>query len=343
MRKRLPQKTFCKSHWDEEHNLEEMLVNKIVKKLSKSTIVFIILFIVVYGAILSVVSSNFLTAYNIGIIFKQMSFIGIAALGQTLVLILAGIDLSIGSTACLGGIFFALLMTRTNLNPILVILLVLLAGSAIGYLNGLIITKLNLAPFIVTLAVSEISKGFVLVITKGSTIQGITGKCLALGQGMLGKIPIPILIFIVLCLLLTYVLKFTPFGRELFAIGGNAAAARLVGIQVKRKTRLVYLLAGTFSTFAGIMIACRYNSGQPTIGESWVMSSVTAAVIGGTSMSGGIGSAFGTFVGALLIQLLNNSMVVLNVSQYWEQVMTGGVVLIAVAIDALRTIARNKS
>ena len=318
-------------------------MKNLAKRISKSTILYIILFILAYAAVLSVVSPNFLSAYNIGIIFKQMSFVGIAALGQTLVLILAGIDLSIGSTACLGGIFFALLMTKTTMNPILVIVLVLIAGGLIGYLNGLIITKLNLTPFIVTLAVSEISKGFVLVITKGSTIQGIKGNILQLGQGMLGAVPVPIIIFVLLCLLVTYVLRFTPFGRELFAIGGNPAAARLVGIQVKKKTRLVYMLSGTFAAFAGIMIACRYNSGQPTIGETWVMSSITAAVIGGTSMSGGIGSAFGTLVGALLMQLLQNSIVILNVSQYWEQVMTGGVVLIAVAIDALRTIARNKS
>lgn len=318
-------------------------MENIKKKLSKSSIMFILLFIVIYAAILSAVSPNFMTAYNIGIIFKQMSFIGVAALGQTLVLIIAGIDLSIGSTACLGGIFFALLMTKTHINPMAAIVLVLIAGSMIGYLNGVIITKLNLTPFIVTLAVSEISKGFVLVITKGSTIQGIQGRVLTLGQGMAGKIPVPIIIFLLLCLLLTYILKFTPLGRELFAIGGNAAAARLVGIRVKRKTRLVYLLSGVFAAFGGIMIACRYNSGQPTIGETWVMSSITAAVIGGTSMSGGVGSAVGTLAGALLMQLLNNSIVVLNVSQYWEQVMTGGVVLIAVAIDALRTIARNKS
>lgn len=318
-------------------------MKNLAKRISKSTILYIILFILAYAAVLSVVSPNFLSAYNVGIIFKQMSFVGIAALGQTLVLILAGIDLSIGSTACLGGIFFALLMTKTTMNPILVIVLVLIAGGLIGYLNGLVITKLNLTPFIVTLAVSEISKGFVLVITKGSTIQGIKGNILQLGQGMLGAVPVPIIIFVLLCLLVTYVLRFTPFGRELFAIGGNPAAARLVGIQVKKKTRLVYMLSGTFAAFAGIMIACRYNSGQPTIGETWVMSSITAAVIGGTSMSGGIGSAFGTLVGALLMQLLQNSIVILNVSQYWEQVMTGGVVLIAVAIDALRTIARNKS
>jgi len=315
----------------------------ILGKLSQSTIGFLLLFVVLFGAILSSQTNNFLTAYNIGIIFKQMSFFGIAALGQTLVLIIAGIDLSIGSTACLSGIFFALCMTRTNMNPILAIVICVLIGCVIGYFNGFIITKLKLTPFIVTLAVSGICSGFVLVITEGHTISGITGNVLAIGQGMIGSIPIPILIFLFLTALFAYILKCTPFGRELFAIGGNAAAAKLVGIKVEQKTRLVYLLSGMLSAFGGIMTACRYNSGQPTIGGTWVMSAITAAVIGGTSMSGGIGTVIGTLVGALLMQLLSNSIVMLNVSQYWEQVMIGGVVLIAVVIDAVRTISRNKA
>jgi ribose transport system permease protein len=183
----------------------------------------------------------------------------------------------------------------------------------------------------------------VLVITEGYTISGISGGVLFLGQGMLGPIPVPILIFILLALILTYVLKSTPFGRELYAIGGNSAAARLVGIRVNSKKRTVYALSGMLAAFGGVMIACRYNAGQPTIGDSWVMSSITAAVIGGTSMNGGVGSMMGTIIGALLMQLLSNSIVMLNVSQYWEQVMTGGVVLIAVSIDALRSLSRNKA
>ena len=139
------------------------------------------------------------------------------------------------------------------------------------------------------------------------------------------------------------VLKCTPFGRELFAIGGNAAASRLVGIKVEARTRIVYLLSGAFAAFAGIMVACRYNSGQPTIGETWVMNSITAAVIGGTSMAGGVGTVVGTLVGTLLMQELSNSIVMLNISQYWEKVMVGGVVLLAVVIDSLRTMRRNKS
>jgi len=317
--------------------------NNLWIKLTRSTVFFIVIFIVLYGLVLTLVSPNFFTAYNIGIIVKQMSFFGIAALGQTLVLITAGIDLSVGSTACLGGIFFALLMTKTGINPVICILLVLLSGMIIGYINGLLITHLRLTPFIVTLAVSEVCYGFVLVITEGYTISGISGPVLFLGQGMLGPVPVPILIFILLALILTYILKSTPFGRKLYAIGGNEAAARLVGIQVNSKKRIVYALSGLLSAFGGVMIACRYNAGQPTIGESWVMSSITAAVIGGTSMNGGVGSMFGTIIGALLMQILSNSIVMLNVSQYWEKVMTGGVVLIAVSIDALRSLARNKA
>lgn len=316
--------------------------NKFSMNQNVSTILFLMLFILLFSVILTFATPNFLNSYNIGIIIKQMSFFGIAALGQTLVLIIAGIDLSIGSTACLGGIFFALCMTTLGMNPVLAVILCTAIGCGIGYLNGLLITKLRLHPFIVTLAVSNIGYGFVLVITEGYTISGITGDVLAMGQGMLGAIPVPTLIFIAAVAVLAYILKFTPFGRELFAIGGNHAAARLVGVKVEARKRNVYLISGGLSAFAGIMVACRYNSGQPTIGETWVMSSITAAVIGGTSMDGGVGTVVGTLVGALLMQLLSNSIVMLNVSQYWEAVMTGGVVLLAVAIDALRTMHRNK-
>ena len=321
-----------------------MDTNNSKRKISQgtSTILFLVLFIAVFGAILSFATPNFLTSYNIGIIVKQMAFIGVAALGQTLVLILGGIDLSIGSTACLGGIFFALAMTKANMNPVIAIILCVLAGCAMGWINGLFITKLKLHPFIVTLAASNIQAGLVLVITQGFTVSGISGPVLTLGQGMVGSVPVPTLVFLLLAVILWYVLQFTPLGREWFAIGGNEAASKLVGIRVESRKRLVYLLSGGFSAFAGIMVACRYNSGQPTIGETWVMSTITAAVIGGTSMAGGVGSVLGTVVGSLLIQLLSNSIVMLNISQYWEKAVIGAVVLLAVVIDAVRTMGRDK-
>lgn len=312
-------------------------------KITRSTTASIVLFIIVFGAALTFVSSNFLSSYNIGIILRQMSFFGIAALGQTLVLIIGGIDLSVGSTAGLGGIMFAYFMVRMGINPVVSIFLALAIGALIGFINGLIITKFKLGPFIVTLAAGGIIYGLILVITKGSTISGITGGVLSLGQGMLGIVPVPIVIFIIIAALLTYVLNSTPFGRELYAIGGNVAAARLVGIKTEKRIRTVYVLSGILAAFGGVLMACRYNSGQPTIGTSWVMNSITAAVIGGTSMSGGVGTMFGTIIGALMMTELSNSIVVLNVSQYWEQVMTGGVVLVAVAIDALRSLSRSKT
>lgn len=316
---------------------------RILNSLTRSTSVSIIIFIVVFGVILTFVSDKFISSYNIGIMLRQMSFFGIAALGQTLVLIIGGIDLSVGATAGLGGILFAYFMVRMGLPPIVSIFLALSVGALIGFINGLIITKFKLGSFIVTLAAGGIISGVILVITQGSTISGITGNVLFLGQGMLGIVPVPILIFVLIALILTYVLNSTPFGRELYAIGGNVAAARLVGIKTENRIRSVYALAGILAAFGGVLMACRYNSGQPTIGTSWVMNSITAAVIGGTSMSGGVGTMFGTIIGALMMTELSNSIVVLNVSQYWEQVMTGGVVLIAVAIDALRSLGRSKN
>jgi ribose transport system permease protein len=310
-------------------------------KLFKSTSFVILLFVFIYGFFLTIWSRNFLTPYNIGIILRQMSFIGIAALGQTLVLIIGGIDLSVGSTARLAGIIFAHLIVLEKINPVIAMILALALGVFIGFVNGIIITKFRLTPFIVTLAVGEICYGSVLVITEGATISGIRGLILKIGQGMIGAVPVPILIFLGIALIFTYILKNTPFGRELYAIGGNTSAARLVGINVKWKTILVYVLSGLLSAAGGVMIACRYNSGQPTIGGTWVMSSITAAVIGGASMTGGIGTMLGTVTGTLLMTVLSNSIVILNVSQYWEQVMIGSVVLFAVMIDAIRLWKKN--
>jgi ribose transport system permease protein len=305
-------------------------------KLSRSTSFFIVLFIMLYGAFLTVWSRNFFTPYNVGIILRQMSFVGTAALGQTLVLIIGGIDLSVGSTARLAGIIFAHLIVLEKFDPLLAMLTALALGAFIGLVNGVIITRFRLTPFIVTLAMGEICYGMVLVITEGATISGLRGAILKIGQGMIGMVPVPILIFLGIALFFTYILKNTPFGRELYAIGGNASAARLVGINVNWKTSSVYILSGLLSAAGGVMIACRYNSGQPTIGGTWVMASITAAVIGGSSMTGGIGTMLGTVAGTLLMTVLSNSIVILNVSQYWEQVMIGSVVLLAVMIDAIR-------
>lgn len=304
---------------------------------SNNTSLFILLFIILLGAVLSIVSENFLTAYNIGVIVRQMSFVGMAALAQTLVLITIGTDLSVGTTACLANILFAIFATSGGMPAPIAIVLSLVICMIIGLCSGMLITKLKLSPFIVTLGISEISTGAVLVITQGVTVTGLEGPVLQLGAGMLGPVPVPTLIFIGFALIMAYVMKYTPFGREIYAIGGNANAARLVGIKVDRNTCMVFSISAALAAIGGILMACRYSSGQPNIGETWRMNSITAAVVGGTSMTGGSGSMLGTVIGALLITQLSNAIVILNISQYWEKVVTGGVVLLAVAIDALRS------
>ncbi|MGI6084932.1 MAG: ABC transporter permease [Acetivibrionales bacterium] len=308
-----------------------------------ATPVFIVGVIIAIGIMLSIVSPNFLTAYNIGIIVKQMSFFGMAALGQTLMLITIGTDLSVGSIACLSGILFAIFVATLKLDPIISIVLVLAVCAIIGAASGFIVKKLKLSPFIVTLAVSEICTGVVLVLTKGETVTGIEGPVLTLGKGMVGPIPVPTIIFIVVAIIMAYIMKNTPFGREIYAIGGNPSAARLVGINVDKKTVIIFALSALLAACGGIMTACRYSSGQPSIGESWRMNSITAAVVGGTSMTGGQGNVLGTVSGAMLIMLLSNAIITLNISQYWEKVVTGSVVLIAVAIDAVRARKRNRA
>lgn len=316
---------------------------KVLGGRSIATPVFILLFIVLLSTMLSIVSPNFLTAYNLGIIVKQMSFFGMAALGQTLVLITIGTDLSVGSIACLSGILFSLFITVLDMPPWTAILLALIVCSCIGFLSGYVVTKLRLSPFIVTLAVSEICTGIVLVLTKGETVTGLSGPVLNLGKGMIGIVPVPTIILIVAALIIAYILKNTPTGRNIYAIGGNPAASKLVGIDVTKTTRMVFAASAMLAACGGIMIACRYSSGQPSVGDTWRMDSITAVVVGGTSMAGGSGNVLGTLVGALLITLLSNAIVILNVSQYWEKVVTGSVVLVAVAIDAVRTYKRNRA
>lgn len=310
---------------------------------SSATPIFILLFIILVGFMLSIVSPNFLTTYNLGIIVKQMSFFGMAALGQTLMLITIGTDLSVGSIACLSGILFALFVVNLGISPWISILFTLAICSVIGFFNGFVVTRLRLSPFIVTLAVSEICTGIVLVLTRGETITGLSGSVLTLGKGMVGFIPVPAIILVAVALIIAYVMKNTPVGRNIYAIGGNSFAAKLVGIDVKKTTRGVFVASAFLAACGGIMTACRYSSGQPSIGDSWRMDSITAAVVGGTSMAGGSGSILGTLVGALLITLLGNAIVILNVSQYWEKIVTGSVVLIAVAIDAIRIYKRSRA
>ena len=296
----------------------------------------ILIALIILVVLLATASPAFLSQYNLSVVARQASFVGLVALGQTLVLLIGGIDLSVGAAAALSAIVGSLLLTQTGIDPYLVLPITLLFGLMLGFVNGFFVAKLGLNPFIVTLASWEIFAGITLVITKGYPIRPLGEEFTVFGQGVLFGIPVPVIFFLVSGAVLTWMLARTRFGRNIYAIGGNREAASLVGIRVWRVEFLVFGLAGMFAAMAGILYASRMDSGQPSVGEGWLMGAITAAIIGGTSLKGGQGTILGTILGALLMAVLANGIVLMNVSGYWERVIIGIVVLVAILVDLLR-------
>ncbi|MBK8024977.1 MAG: ABC transporter permease [Chloroflexi bacterium] len=264
----------------------------------------------------------------------------LVALGQMMVPIGGAIDLSVGSTAGFCGILSAWLMANTSLDPWLSLILGVVAGALIGLLNGTLVTRLNLNAFVVTLSVGFVLNGIILVVTEGWAIQKIPDSITWLGQGNVGPLPVPTVITLLITLLLAFFLSRTYIGRHIYAVGGNAEAAALVGIRVARVRTLLFMISGSLAALAGVLMVARLASGQPTIGQTWMLPSFTAPLIGGTAMSGGVGSPFGTVLGAIIMGVLQNGLVMMNVSIYWEQVVIGGALATAILIDRFR--ARNR-
>lgn len=285
---------------------------------------------------LSLATDNFLSSYNMSVVARQAAFVGLVALGQTLVLLVGGIDLSVGAAAGLSAIVGSIALTQWGIHPWMIVPLTMVFGFGLGALNGVFVAGLRLNPFIVTLATWEIFAGLTLVITKGYPIRPLGEAFTVFGQGELFGIPFPVLFFLISALFLVWMLRQTRLGRNIFAVGGNRDAAILAGIRVKAIEFLAFGMAGMFAALAGILYASRMDSGQPSVGEGWLMGAITAAILGGTSLRGGQGSIVGTVLGALLLAVLANGTVLMNVSGFWQRVIVGGVVLIAVLVELLR-------
>lgn len=303
----------------------------------KSTAGAVLIVTILITVIVQLLTGHFYTAYNLSTFSRSASFTIIIGFAQTLVLLLGGIDLSVASVAGLSSMIFAMLTTVAGVDPFLSLMIALVAGGTLGAINGLFICSLNLTPFIVTLATSALYKGIIYVATKGIPLTGIPERVTIIGQGTLfGIIPYPAIIMLILAAILIYMLRFTSFGRHIYAVGGNENAARIVGIQINKTKMAVYSLTGFISALAGVLMVLRLGSSQVNIGENWAMPSITAGVLGGTSMNGGSGGIGGTIVGGLLMSVISFSISLLGVSSYWDQIVTGVIVLIAVAIDAIR-------
>ena len=281
----------------------------------------------------SFASEYFLVSKNLLNVARQVSTLGIAAVGFAFVLLLGGIDLSVGSNITLVNIVGAWLMVHAALNPVLAIILAVIMATAIGFANGWIIANIQMPPLIVTLAMMIIIEGLAYLICKGLPIYGFPSSFAVIGQGYVGPIPIPVIIMVVVMAIGSFILNKTYFGRYFYAVGGNEEAANLSGINVKKVKYLVYSLSGFFAGVAGIVVLSRTNSGQVLAGKGLEFDILTACVLGGVSVTGGFGKISNVVAGVLILGVLGNGLVLLNVSQFTQMIIKGSVLMLAVAFD----------
>ncbi|GAA2338449.1 hypothetical protein GCM10010246_23820 [Streptomyces cuspidosporus] len=291
--------------------------------------------LVVLVGVMSLMSGDFLTTQNLLNVGVQAAVTAILAFGVTFVIVSAGIDLSVGSVAALSATVLAWSATSQGLPVWLAVILAVGTGILCGLVSGALISFGKLPPFIATLAMLSIGRGLALVISQGSPIE-IPESVARLGDTLGGWLPVPVIVMIAMGLITGAVLARTYSGRAMYAIGGNEEAARLSGIRVKRQKLVIYALSGGFAAIAGIVLASRLASAQPQAAVGYELDAIAAVVIGGASLSGGVGKASGTLIGALILAVLRNGLNLLSVSAFWQQVVIGVVIALAVLVDSLR-------
>ncbi|MFJ8711857.1 substrate-binding domain-containing protein [Streptomyces violaceus] len=284
---------------------------------------------------MSALSGDFLTTDNLLNVGVQAAVTAILAFGVTFVIVSAGIDLSVGSVAALSATVLAWSATSAGVPVFLAVLLAIATGIACGLVNGILISYGKLPPFIATLAMLSVARGLLLVISEGSPIA-VPDSVSRLGDVLGGWLPVPVLVMIVMGLIAAFVLGRTYIGRSMYAIGGNEEAARLSGLRVKRQKLAIYALSGVFAAVAGVVLAARLSSAQPQAADGYELDAIAAVVIGGASLAGGTGKASGTLIGALILAVLRNGLNLLNVSAFWQQVVIGVVIALAVLLDTAR-------
>ena len=306
-----------------------------IKIIMKDYFIYLVLLIEII--FFTCLSNKFFTAGNFSNILRQVSFTAIAAIGEALVLLTGGMDLSVGAQITFVNVVAAYLMVKCSTPSVLACLIAVTLTTIIGYLTGLLITLTKMPPMIMTLAMMNILQGIAYIISEGRSIYGFSESFAKLGQGkLLGIIPVPVLIMII-CLIIAWVLlNKTYIGRYFFAIGGNENAADLSGIRVNHYKRLVYTISGFFAGLAGILLLSRLNSGTPLTGKGYEMDIVTAVVLGGVSISGGRAKVSNIVSGVLIIGVLENGFVLINVGEYPQMVVKGIILIMAVAIDCIQ-------
>lgn len=299
----------------------------------KSLGVFVAL--VLMTVFLALASPHFLTTDNVFSIIRSFSFVAIMAIGETLTIITAGIDLSVGSILGLSGCLTAIAL-HAGWPITAAILIGLLSGTLLGFINGELITRLRLPPFIVTLGMLSMARGLAYVVTRGWPVSGLPHHFMQLGQGYFWNVPIPVIFMIVFAILASIFLNKVVIGRQLYAIGGNEEASRLSGVPVNKVKVIAYTLSGFAAALAGVLLIARLGVAQSVAGQGYELDAIAASVIGGTSLMGGEGTVSGVIIGAAIMGVLRNGLVLLGVSAFWQQFALGAIIVVAVALDSLR-------
>jgi ribose transport system permease protein len=274
---------------------------------------------------------------NLQVMGRDLSQVGILAIGESLVILTGGIDLSVGALAGLAGILAAWFNVNQGMPAPVAILLTLLICAAIGFWHGTMVTRLNVPPFVITLVTYTTAIGAALAITKGTPINGIDPMFNNLSAYYVGRIPVPALFFVAACALAWFVLERTYIGREIYAVGGNREAARLAGIPTARRITATYMASAVLACVVGILVIGRMNVADPSVGSSgWELTAIAAAVVGGVSLFGGEGRIVGIAAGAILLEIISNGLLALKVSPYDQQMVQGGVLGVAILLDRIR-------
>ncbi|MDR1965802.1 MAG: ribose ABC transporter permease [Synergistaceae bacterium] len=302
-----------------------------VKRIIAGNGAFIALLVML--AIASAVYREFFTYSNMSNVLRQMSMVGLISVGMTLVILTAGIDLSVGATVAISAIIAAKLSSHGLIAPIVV---PLLAGIAIGCANGLIVNNLKIVPFIATLAVQMAVRGVAYLLTdmRSIAVDRSAKTFIAIGRGYWLGVPIPVIVFLAVAAVVAFVCAKTSFGRSVYAIGGNEDAARMMGLRVKRDKLLCYAITGFLSAMAGVILCARLGAGQPVSGEGWEMDSIASVAIGGTLLAGGVGGIEKTICGVLIIGFIKNIINLQgDVNSYWQKIIMGIILLLVIIVQ----------
>lgn len=305
--------------------------NSLQEFLKKTGILWVMIALII---VMSLISPTFLTSTNLINVVKQASITTIIGVGMTFVLVTGGIDLSVGSIMAFSGTLAASMAVADKNLPIVVSILTGMAiGTLCGFINGIGVAYIGFPPFIMTLGMMTIARGIPLVYTNGTPIFGLSDSFNALANSRILRIPTLVYYMVVICLVGYIILSKTVLGRRIYGIGGNEEAARLSGIPVARLKMLVYVFSGFLSGIAGILICSRITSGNGTVAEGYEMNAISAAVIGGVSMTGGSGSVLGMVVGAMILTIIQNSFDIIGVNSFYQDIIKGIIILLAVFLD----------